>query len=101
MGFKDKVFKLVKEIPPGKVASYGQIAAMAGSPRAGRQVGWMLASISTNDQNVPWWRVVNREGYLSIRGHDPFAKDLQKSLLEAEGVQVSDTYELDMAIYQY
>ncbi len=99
MSFKTKVFELVKQIPAGQVASYGQIAAMAGSPRAARQVGWMLATLETNEQKVPWWRVVNKQGYLSIRGHDAFAKETQKSLLEAEGIIVNERYELDMVKY--
>lgn len=93
--FRQLVLSIIGQIPPGKVATYGQVAAMAGSPRAARQVGWVLASLSVGS-DLPWWRVVNSKGYLSIRGHEVDAKALQKQHLLAEGVEVNDEYLLDL-----
>lgn len=104
MTFRDQVFEKVKQIPKGKVASYGQIAALAGSPRASRQVGWALASLAkakAPGQDVPWWRVVNSKGYLSIRGGDVNAKQIQKKLLEQDGVPVDQDFNVDMEKYGY
>lgn len=82
-GLNDKVYALVKQIPEGRVATYGQIAEMLGNPRLSRQVGWALhANRSTA---VPCHRVVNRDGRLAPN----FAFDgevEQQRRLEAEGV---------------
>jgi len=81
--FFTAVYDIVKQIPPGKVATYGQIAAMAGNPRMARQVGWALAGCP--DDNIPCHRVVNRFGGCS----SAFAFggiDMQRDLLEGEGV---------------
>ena len=98
--FKDKVFLAVKTIPKGKVMSYGAVAAVIGSPRSARQVGWSLHLLDGSEK-VPWWRVVNAEGYLSIRGNMVSTKNLQKKLLEKEGVKVSEDFALDMKKYIY
>ena len=63
--FADGVVAWVRRIPEGHVASYGDIAALAGSPRAARGVGAVLNGL-TPERDVPWWRVVNRAGQLSI-----------------------------------
>jgi len=96
--FKDKVISIVSSIPEGKVASYGQVAAYAGVPRAAREVGWIMNELGGV---VPWWRVLNNKGFISIRGNATADKELQKKLLEVEGVEVSDHYELDMKKYRY
>jgi methylated-DNA-protein-cysteine methyltransferase-like protein len=75
---------MVRSIPPGRATSYGAIAAYLGSPRAARGVGWALSSLPAGT-DVPWWRVVNRNGEISIKGA-PGLPALQRSLLEAEGV---------------
>jgi len=81
--FHEKVIDIIKNIPPGKVATYGSVAACAGSPRAARQVVRILHS-SSEKHDLPWHRVINREGKISLppgRGYE-----LQKMLLEKEGV---------------
>lgn len=98
--FKQKVIEIIRLIPPGKVVSYGQVAAYAGVPRAAREVGWILNGTGEFEE-VPWWRVVNNKGFLSIRGNQTADKELQKKLLEAEGIVVSEDYELDMGVYRY
>lgn len=88
--FFDQVYVIVRQIPRGKVASYGQIAALLGHPRAARTVGWALASLRDRDEeDVPWQRVINSEGRVSIRSmrHDV---EEQQRRLEAENVQFDE-----------
>lgn len=86
--FKDRVIAIVRMIPEGKVVSYGQVALYAGLPRAAREVGWILKSTeggSGRSQvrvDLPWWRVINKEGKITIDGTKFHSKNLQKKLLE-------------------
>lgn len=82
--FADRVFGLVRRIPRGRVVSYGAVAALLGVPRAARGVGRALSTLPA-DTDVPWWRVVNRNGEISIKGA-PGLPALQRTLLEEEGV---------------
>lgn len=99
MTFTERVIYIIKKIPKGKVASYGQVAALAGSPGAARQVGFILRS-STLD-SLPWWRVINNAGVLSIKGSFEATKSLQKDLLEKEGVEVSEQFTVPIETYRY
>ncbi|MEJ2541949.1 MAG: MGMT family protein [Gemmatimonadota bacterium] len=83
--FARRVYAVVRRVPPGTVTSYGAVAALAGSPRAARGVGAALNALLPGDQDVPWWRVVNRHGALSIPA-DLGLRALQRTLLESEGV---------------
>jgi len=96
--FKQRVLEVVRNIPPGKVMSYGQVAAYVGLPRAARQVGWILRQLHEND--VPWHRVINQKGVISISDNFNADRDLQKKLLEAEGITVND-FQLDMGKYRF
>lgn len=90
MSFYDRVYEAVCRIPKGKVATYGQIAMLAGSPRASRVVGYAL-HVNPKPGVIPCHRVVNREGRLA----PSFAfggTDAQQCLLEGEGVSVQDGY---------
>ncbi|GGA60037.1 methylated-DNA--protein-cysteine methyltransferase [Pseudoclavibacter endophyticus] len=86
----DRYLDAVRLVPPGRVATYGTIAVLAGSPRAARQVGYALASVS-EDAGVPWHRVVGRRGRdgigISLAGP---GGELQRTLLGDEGVDVDD-----------
>jgi methylated-DNA-protein-cysteine methyltransferase-like protein len=82
--FSARVYALVRRVPRGRVVSYGGIAAMLGSPRAARGVGHALSGLGP-DADVPWWRVVNHNGEISIKG-DPGLALLQRTLLEKERV---------------
>lgn len=84
--FYFRVYTQVRRIPKGKVATYGQIAALLGSPRSAQMVGWALNSLKTNSK-VPWQRVINKEGRISIENMRA-SKDEQTALLQAEGVDV-------------
>lgn len=94
--FKDLVIQTVRMIPPGKVASYGQIAAMVDSPRAALQVGYVLHDYG-GDGKTPWWRVINSKGFISTKCEE-HTKNMQKNLLESEGVEVSKDLRVDLDI---
>lgn len=98
--FAQKVIQVVSEIPSGKVVSYGQVAAYIGAPRAARQVGWTLKHLE-EDVSLPWWRVINNKGVISIDGNLYNDKRLQKQLLEQEGILVTDDYILDIEQYRF
>lgn len=100
MDFKNRVLSLIAQVPPGHVAGYGQIAAAAGSPRAARQVGSILRALPS-DTKIPWWRIINSQGYLSIRGNWIADKNLQRKLLIDEGVEVGDEMVVDMEKYRW
>lgn len=97
MKFHQKVYKVVRKIPKGKVTSYGFIATLLGKPRAARQVGWALFNM-TEDLKIPWWRVINSKGYISIKNPNA-PKELQKHLLEKDGIKVSDKFMVDLDKY--
>ncbi len=80
-----RIYRIVNRIPPGKVATYGQVATLAGMPGHARQVGYALHSLPEGSE-VPWQRVINVKGRISLRS-DPSAAYLQRALLEAEGVR--------------
>ncbi len=82
-GFHQRVYAMVCQVPAGRVTTYGDIAAALGSPRVARHVGWALSSL--RDPDVPWHRVVNAKGTISVRG-DTRRGTLQRARLEAEGV---------------
>lgn len=81
------IYAVVKKIPRGKVATYGQLAALAGMPRRARQAGYALA-VTPENVKIPWHRVINAQGRISLRRRhwDSGSDDLQRILLEAEGV---------------
>jgi len=84
-----RIFKVVQEIPPGRVCNYGTIARFIGSPRGSRLVGWAMNNSHTSEEYVPAHRVVNRIGMLSGKHHFP-GEDLMQQLLENEGIVVID-----------
>lgn len=77
-------FAIIREIPSGKVASYSQVSKLAGLHNGARLVGWALGTLPENT-TVPWQRVINSKGYLSIRNPE-FSVDRQRDLLEKEGI---------------
>ena len=94
MRFFEKVNTLVRCIPVGRVASYGQIARLLGQPHGARTVGWALGGVSEGS-DVPWHRVVNAAGRISLADTRGAAE--QKRLLEVEGVVVDPDGRVDMA----
>lgn len=94
----EKIYEVVKQIPKGTVATYGQVAELAGNRRWARVVGYAL-HVNPDPEGIPCYRVVNREGRLS----DAFAfggVNQQKVLLEADGIEVVDNH-VDLSIYQW
>lgn len=97
--FSLKVIKAIKSIPKGKVATYGQIARIAGKAHAARGVSWILHSCSKS-YKLPWQRVLNSKGEISFPRLTPnFVR--QKNLLKNEGVIFSDRDKINMTKFQW
>ena len=97
--FKDRVYWLVRQIPPGRVATYGQIALYAGSPRAARAVGNLMRSSLKRGVELPWHRVINSRGGISGRGDVSRAAE-QRRRLEQENV-VFEGQTCDLAEFRW
>ncbi|HBI09440.1 MULTISPECIES: MGMT family protein [Franconibacter] len=95
--FPMRVYQIVAAIPEGCVTTYGEVARLAGSPRAARQVGGVLKRLPEGSQ-LPWHRVVNRHGAISLTGPD---LQRQRQALLSEGVQVSGSGQIDLARYRW
>lgn len=98
--FQESIAKVVRMIPPGHVMSYGQVAVYVGAPRGAQLVGWMMRSMETK-VDLPWWRVLNNAGRITIKGNKYNTPDLQKRMLEAEGFEVNDDLTINMEKYRY
>jgi methylated-DNA-protein-cysteine methyltransferase-like protein len=97
--FYKRVYEIVQRIPKGKVSSYGRIAVLLGSPRAARAVGYALNSLKKDElQEVPWQRVINSQGKISFKG-DPLRANLQRKLLEMEGIVFHSDGHIDFKIF--
>lgn len=84
--FGERVYWLTRQIPPGRVATYGQLALFAGSPRAARAVGNLMRSSLEKGVKIPWHRVINSKGGISYR-NDVSRATAQKRRLRDEGVE--------------
>jgi methylated-DNA-protein-cysteine methyltransferase-like protein len=94
MDLSGRVIELIKSVPRGKVATYGQIARLAGHRRGARLVSYILHSSSAK-YDLPWHRVVNRSGKISLK--PGYGYELQRQMLEKEGIvfQSGDTIDLN------
>lgn len=90
-GFRQRVEAVVAQIPPGRVMTYGQLAALCGNARAARIVGGIA---HFGDPALPWQRVVNKQGGLAA-GY-PGGRRGHKAHLEVEGIAVSEDYKVDV-----
>jgi methylated-DNA-protein-cysteine methyltransferase-like protein len=97
--FFHQVYRVVRLIPPGKVATYGQIAVLLGHPRAARTVGWALHALPEGS-DVPWHRVINARGRISTSCWEHDA-DLQRRRLEAEGIAFGPDDRVDLKVYRW
>lgn len=95
--FKLRVYDLVGQIPKGKVMTYGQVAAMCGAAWAAWEVGQIA---HTGPTGLPWQRVVNKQGGLA-NGWPGGGKAAHKASLEADGVEVSEDYKVDVVSLQW
>jgi methylated-DNA-protein-cysteine methyltransferase-like protein len=86
--FFDNVYDVVRQIPKGRVTSYGAIAAYLGAKRSSRVVGYAMLACGTANPPVPAHRVVNRQGLLTGKFH--FGGDTMEQLLQSEGIEVTD-----------
>ena len=98
-GNYQRILAVVKRIPRGRVATYGQVASIAGLPRHARQVGYALHSLS-DAEAVPWQRVVNASGGVSPRCH-PYAVVQQRQMLEREGVVFGANNKIPLPRFQW
>jgi len=87
--FFDRVFDIVRRIPPGRVTTYGAIARCTGSAQSARMVGWAMNASHTRSGEMPAHRVVNRNGLLTGKHHFRH-ETLMQELLESEGIQIDD-----------
>lgn len=83
-----RIYAVVSRIPKGRVATYGQVATLAGLPRRARLVGHALGALPAGSP-VPWHRVVNAKGQVSVRANGFGFEEVQRQLLEREGVRFS------------
>ena len=94
--FTRKALNIIRNIPEGKVLTYGRAAALAGKPRGARQISRLLHSMS-NKHDLPWHRIVNSKGKISLKQSHGY--ELQKALLESEGIKFSKSDTIDLKLY--
>jgi methylated-DNA-protein-cysteine methyltransferase-like protein len=94
----EQIHRIVARIPRGRVATYGQISRMLDGRLSAQFVGWALHNAP---EGLPWHRVINSKGGVSTRRVLGYAPDLQKSLLEAEGVVFGEDDRCDLDVYQW
>lgn len=97
-GFRDRVLAVVEAVPSGKVVTYGQVALLAGAPRAARQVGMVLHGLR-EPHRIPWQRVINAQGKIST--YRIGSGELQRALLEAEGVEFDGEGRVDLDRFRW
>lgn len=98
--FTDRVVRMIQQIPPGRVMTYGQVAAAAGNPRGARQIARVLHSMSAK-HDLPWHRIINAQGGISTPTDREDKGSLQQELLEAEGVVFSNDRKVDLNKYRW
>jgi len=96
--FYENVYDVVRQIPVGRVTSYGAIARYLGSPQSSRMVGWAMNNAHNQQPYVPAHRVVNRQGLLTGKVHFG-GPDVMQELLESEGIEVVDDQIIDFQKY--
>ena len=94
-----RFYQVIQQIPSGRVATYGQIAALAGFPSYARQVGYALHA-TPDGLELPWHRVINAKGMISLKSDGPF-DSVQRQMLEAEGIQFDEKNRVPLKIYQW
>lgn len=98
--FRERVLTVVRAVPRGCVVTYGQVAALIGSPRAARQVGGVLYGLHAAEvDDVPWQRVINASGRIST--YKIGSGELQRALLESEGVAFDAEDRVDLGRFRW
>jgi len=98
-GQYNQIYDIVREIPSGRVATYGQIADLAGIPGQPRRIGYALSALPA-DSNVPWHRVINAKGEISIRSGGG-SENLQKKLLKQEGIKFDRNGRVSLDLFRW
>lgn len=96
--YRERVYEIVREIPGGKVMTYGQLAAMLGTGYTPRTIGYVMHAADT--ETVPWQRVINSQGACST-GKMMLPVNLQQKMLEDEGVKFNDKGRCDLDVYRW
>ena len=97
----EKIYRLVLRIPRGRVMTYGQIAMLLEERYSPRLVGWAMHATPHDERNIPWHRVINSRGGISTGRVIPQEPELQRLLLEAEGVKFDPRGHCDLHLYQW
>jgi len=97
----EQVYKIVLQIPLGKVATYGQISRLLGERLSAAGVGWAMKATPNDNRKIPWHRVVNSRGGISTEKLLNFAPSLQQHLLESEGVVFNQQGFIDLKVFQW
>lgn len=100
MNSYEKIYTMVRCIPEGKVATYGDIAALAGIPNGARQVGYALFALPMGS-DIPWQRVINAKGGISVGRAYPGGELQQRRLLEAEGVTFDANGKINLTLFRW
>ena len=95
-----RIYQVVQQIPSGKVATYGQVAELANLANQARQVGYALYRLAPNT-DVPWHRVINAKGQISQSIFRHGTDDLQRQLLEGEGIVFNQQAQIDLKTYRW
>jgi methylated-DNA-protein-cysteine methyltransferase related protein len=96
----ERIYAVVAQVPPGRVATYGQVAALAGLPRHARLAGYALHGLPA-ESDLPWHRVINAQGRVSERSQPGPAAGLQRHLLEEEGVVFGAGERVDLKRFRW
>ena len=93
------IYQIIRKVPKGKVATYGQIAFLVGIPRGARQVGYALHSLP-DGSDVPWQRIINSRGKISYKSAS-FFENIQYQLLVSEGIIFEESGKIDLQKFQW
>lgn len=94
----ERIWKVARRIPRGKVATYGMLAALAGRPGQPRLAGYAMRNVP-DGSGIPWHRVINARGEISPRAGGSIESGMQRALLESEGIRFDETGRIDLNAY--
>jgi len=95
----DRIYEIVRQVPKGRVATYGQVAELADLAGKARVVGYALYRVDMKTSDIPWQRVVNAKGEVSLSPLRFGTDYLQRSLLEGEGISFNEAGKIDLRKY--
>ena len=96
----DRIYAVIRRIPRGRVATYGQVAMLAGLPGQARMVGYALAALPSRSR-LPWQRIVNAQGRVSPRSGGSGVEALQRAMLRREGVRFGASDAIPLAVFRW